>query len=621
MNRVTLGVIVFALTSHFLSGQNFFIGIYDEGTKQPIADVRITLESREYRTHLYTGGRGNASAQIPFGIYTLIIEKRGYEKQIESNIYIQELEIVNVEFYLIRDGTLSPQKQTQQTLPTKVETNQQPKRIIDPGFEINDDASTPLDHLGITSREYRRPSITYLYVNRHHDLVKELNKKLIASDLNAKFNDNRIKNCLIDAQGNIDDKFLKNYIEQNITGEIVRIWFPFNNYDRQHSLEVINDRGLYDATDADVLASRATLRGEGILRDAGELLINRSYIIVYDIVKVNNVHSRNLRGYEARLNMHLFKLKWNNNTMHVLLENWNNPDFTHEFLFPVEHIKSFHRKRQFLTLSATQRRRILFGRKSDDELLSELSMSAIAEVEFHMSKNNPDFLVKSEVASSRPIKAPIGLKEGVHVDQRYFIYELSLNQDNVIEKNRKTVVRATRRIADNRHVATGEAKYTDFYKVAGKEPMEGMLFEQNPDRGMSLGATYWPGDINVFWEGLVGVMAKSTSVRPGSKTYIKMMAVTRESDSNHGSLSSIIGAVGISRDFFLGNLFTINPYVGNSFISYWGGISYFGLDAGINLNLLLSNSFHLTANGGTNTWKGIIHNEWYGFSGGVKILF
>ena len=616
-----------------LKGQNFFIRVYDNNSLQGIADVRVILTSGENKIVLFTGVRGFASSYIPLGMYKMVLEKRGYETMVENGVIIQGHEAFNSEYRLKQTGIVQNQTGTLRHENQTIKDRSERINEIDrkPEFDksvkksdervpahtdkfIETDRFSSTDYLGITSRLYRRPSITYLYIDHEGDLTKEMINLIKSKEISEKFNDNRVVNCVIKQSGDVDENYLKRYIEDNVVRNIARIWFPFDNRKREHSLHIVEQRGLYDATDADVLASLATVRGEGILKDAGELLINKSYIVVYDVVNVKKVSSRDLRGYEAKLNIHLYKLNWTPLIMNYLLERWTNSDAIEQLNFSVNHVKSFHRKTSFLSLTSVQSTKVRYGRKSDEELFNELAHNIINEVEFHISKHSPDFQVKTSIAGSNPIKAPIGLKEGVFVDQRYFIYELSEANDGSIRKNRKSVVRATRRIADNRAMATGYAKHTNFYRVYGRIPSEGMVLEEKPDRGMSLAFSYWPGEYNVLYEGLVGALTKSTSTPEKSKVYLKVIGLT-----DYSKVSIV--AVGISKDLYLGTLMSVNPYIGNSGISIDGSTSYLGLDAGINLNLIVFNNIHLTANAGFNSWRSIVSAEWIGYSGGLKILF
>lgn len=115
MKAVNKSIIIFlaALSlSPPIIGQNFFIRVFDESSLQSIPDVRVILESQDSKVTVFTGARGDASSFIPAGVYTLIIEMRGYEIIRDNNIHISASEVLNTEYFLKRKIVISGLKET-----------------------------------------------------------------------------------------------------------------------------------------------------------------------------------------------------------------------------------------------------------------------------------------------------------------------------------------------------------------------------------------------------------------------------------------------------------------------------------------------------------------------------
>jgi hypothetical protein len=125
--------------------------------------------------------------------------------------------------------------------------------------------------------------------------------------------------------------------------------------------------------------------------------------------------------------------------------------------------------------------------KSDDQLLYELVQKGIKQAETALEKKVDAFNVKSVVYTSKPITSKIGRKEGLSVDDRYFLYEFEQGDDGVVKMVKKAVVRATNSIADNRRIATSSTdNLSTFYQIAGKKIENGLLLKQKNDKGIGL---------------------------------------------------------------------------------------------------------------------------------------
>lgn len=392
--------------------------------------------------------------------------------------------------------------------------------------------------------------------------------------------------------------------KERIANQVIAKWWS-RKPDGTFGVELLQERGAYDATDAEVIAALAGKRGMARIMDAGEQLINKSYILVFDFHDTKTMDQyynevdkkrretaklletsftpieRTHEGYRTDIDAHLFRIDFNDSVSAVFYQElWIDPSNDDKqtwdkkmmkfdnFDFPVSYVTSVTTTQQ-----SAQRKNATYGKKTDDQLFAGLVTDGFEDVLFQLSTRYEDFRVRTAIFDTRPISAKIGLKEGVSVDQRYFVYEYRLNADGEIEPVRKGVVRAGRRITDNRHVATGQTQPSRFYQVAGRRIQPGMLIEQRNDLGLGISMGYGiePAVIGSgFW-----VMAElnisqalgrtgSTPV-PGIKLYVDAAFDGIDDSSLPVSVMSVSG--GLSKDlYFLRNVH-LTPFIGVGFES------------------------------------------------------
>ena len=64
---------------------------------------------------------------------------------------------------------------------------------------------------------------------------------------------------------------------------MVAKWFNRDKQTGSFNMELIKERGLYNANQQQTNVARASIRGMALLEDAGELLIHNTYLVVNDI--------------------------------------------------------------------------------------------------------------------------------------------------------------------------------------------------------------------------------------------------------------------------------------------------------------------------------------------------
>lgn len=165
------------------------------------------------------------------------------------------------------------------------------------------------------------------------------------------------------------------------------------------------------------------------------------------------------------------------------------------------------------------------------------------------------FQVQNSIYATRPIRAKIGKKEGIKVNDRYFVYEHIAKSENSTKLVRKGVVKATTHIADNRQIATGNSPATEFYQIAGGKLEEGMTLKEKQSYYINLDLGYRYGELEGIYAGI------NTSLYATRTT-------------SHYIMLQITGwdkAVTASVDYGFGlrcNNFEIYPYIGAGLDSF-----------------------------------------------------
>lgn len=385
---------------------------------------------------------------------------------------------------------------------------------------------------------------------------------------------------------------------ENIGLEIISYLFDRNPQTGQFSLERLYRRGAYNASDENIRVSRATKRGEEEIKEAGFNLIDRSYVLVYDYA---NIRYEYQAGSEIREGdyywyaspaAYIFKIEWNEALQNKLFACWIDEN-TNSFEIG-RRKKAFNQLQirvKFIMRIADddfsvctgieeQRRNVAKGgkRTASDETLKETAFTnliykAADALGEKIETKHADFHIQNTLYALHPLRAKIGKKENVRINDRYFVYEYQMKDDNTLERRRRGVVRATPRIADNRTVTTGRTPATEFYQIAGGRLAEGMTMEEKHSLHFNLDLGYRYGNLE---GGYIGLSTNLYAARA----------------ANHNALLGVtVGdkTVTVTLDYGFGwrcNNFALYPYVGA------------GLDCFLNENDESSGS----AAGGNRAW-------------------
>lgn len=429
-------------------------------------------------------------------------------------------------------------------------------------LDYNDSYSSAIDHV-----------FSEVYLDSQYDINKIPTQHIRVNERRTKAD----KYGYYEAPDRTKDiqSFLNN---NNIGKEIVNYLFSRNKQTGEMSTELIYSRGLYNVSDQHILESQATKRGIEELKDGGFSLIGNCHLLVLDYANIRYEYKKgNGDGdyyWYATPAAYLFKVEWNEELENQLFDCWidnttplserKNKKIAYERLqIPMKFIiRVADDSRSESTGIEEQQRKVNNGGKRK-YTTDELKESAFTKLVFQsadylgerIESKYESFQVQNSIYNIRPIRSKIGRKEGVRVNDRYYVYEHIARNDNSTKLARRGVVKATTHIAENRQIATGASPTTEFYQIAGGRLDEGMTLKEKKSYYINLDIGYRYGELEGIYAGI------NTSLYATRST-------------NHYIMLQVTGwdnAVTASIDYGFGfrcNNFEIYPYLGAGLDSF-----------------------------------------------------
>lgn len=366
------------------------------------------------------------------------------------------------------------------------------------------------------SSEYDRNAITFIGLDYSENVSEKVVKVLAQKKAPDKYYDNSIpeniiktgikRDSMMGFPVPVDDKLISRWLNEHKVGQqILSVWFN-RQPDGSFNVDVLKERGLFNANDNDYIVASASKRGESSLMDMGLQLVNQSYILVFDYYGILTMtqsyqksetpeEKRIMNGFKSELQTYLFKLDFNDSVAAVFFQNyWTGADDpardAKASAFEKAEFPFVFLKRQNTTATATQYNpgQVLAPKvqKTEDEMIGTMIDMSIESVLTTIENQKQEFRVKAMVSDVKPISAKIGKKEGLKFDQRYFVMENQTRGNGTITSKRVAVVKSMK-VVDNRKVTSGQTPPSTFYQIAGgKVDNYGMFLQQKNDIGMNL---------------------------------------------------------------------------------------------------------------------------------------
>lgn len=311
--------------------------------------------------------------------------------------------------------------------------------------------------------------------------------------------------------------------------KMVAKWFGFNGHtvsDATFNTSLISSRGQYNASDVDVALAVQTTRGLASLSDAGEELLNNTFVLVNDITYVTAEQEAeaakvamgviggifdaltggksgqqmaqtagkiadSFTGFKVKTHSYLYQLEWNDSIAAIFYRYHYTgvPDSAKVQAFLDD--KTTYRLKYVAHEYEFDKKSVLKGKYSRTELVRTICARSMDKNIVALAKQYEDFKVKTPVyqvlTNSRGkiegYAAKIGMKEGISETSKFQVVQRI--QDAETGKTRYKYIATVKpkkgQIWDNRYNAVLEEEdgatlpYTTFVKTAGGEILPGML--------------------------------------------------------------------------------------------------------------------------------------------------
>lgn len=369
---------------------------------------------------------------------------------------------------------------------------------------------------------YAQGEDSYVYErsSMHLMMVKHLNEKYVdivesvfmKIPFPERFNDHNLGVKSISfAESSKNQLYnIKEFVrEVNIGQKMVAKWFDFKKQTNSFDMELIKARGFYNANIGDHRLARANIRGRAMLEDAGENLIKNTYLLVNDISyqskgsgnwilkSIGSVYSGNagnvnkamqgVGGFEVTIKSYLFRLVWNDEIAMSFYSNY----YTEDGISDKDKIEAFKSDHSSFVMeyvgetSSVIKEKEFRTLKNPESFLMKVTKRAIDTNIAQLQHQYPDFRIKAPLLSTSPLKADIGVKEGVSENMMFEVLERVISEDGKMHYEHVGVIRPVRgRVKDNRYMVTeeesAEASFdaTEFEIVSGRDFAPGMLIRE-----------------------------------------------------------------------------------------------------------------------------------------------
>ncbi len=376
---------------------------------------------------------------------------------------------------------------------------------------------------------YRRSSLYTLMISEPtRQYSSEIQKTFIEAPIPDKFNNHLLQERKIPNAVNlkikkeekvrIQQENISNYLKENeVAKKLVAKWFnrtPQGTFD----VNLLAERGTYNASDMDVKLALSSKRGMALLADAGEELIKNTFVIVNDFDYISKEEVANKtkaglsllkdvaeladvdidtetadellttfgKGYVIRTFSYLYQLDWNDSVAAVFYEQyWMDKDsFKPERKTAFDNSDIFKLKSVGYEIAWADLQSTSYTKKSEEELIRTATIRAMDAVIAKLQRKYEVFRTKTPLYSVDPLAAKIGLKEGLEKGDRFEVLEQVMDKDGRTRYKRKGIIKVDKNhIWDNRFMANEDPKNTqsqlDFtvFKGSGKF-YKGMLIRQ-----------------------------------------------------------------------------------------------------------------------------------------------
>lgn len=369
---------------------------------------------------------------------------------------------------------------------------------------------------------YKRSSIYSLMIKHtEQKMADEIHNEYVGIATPDKYNDHDLSvkvitldSKLYKAKSDDENQAVTNFLEQNkVASRIVAKWFERDETDGSMYMDLIKERGLYNATEFDKELAARSSRSKALLEDAGEQLIGSTFVLVNDIRYIDKEKrakvaggilralgaalgsvagvdmsdtfdniadlTESIRGFRVRINSFLYQLDWNESVAAEVYQHWGDKDYFEN------NRDKFHLKYVGKVESSGSTTNMQ-GINADLPSMIRKSLNrAIDENVANLQRNFEQFRCKTPIVSTAPITAYIGMKDGVGPESKYEVLETVEDEKGKISYKRVATIRPNKKLIwDNRYQALEEGAVgadlgcTTFEKTSGGQILPGMIIRE-----------------------------------------------------------------------------------------------------------------------------------------------
>lgn len=391
--------------------------------------------------------------------------------------------------------------------------------------------------------------------------------------------------------------------DQRVVNQILARSFGRDAQTGRFDLEWMAKKGLYKGTAEELSKAAASKKALDATKKAAIQLINNSYIQVIDIRNVVSMETfykneeaenqavvaedkktispteKNKNGWRGEMVSYLYRIHPNaidtlydklwifegDNAESIAAKKaaFDNGLFDANFVMAVEGVVDATQLNVGQTGAAAVQ-------QTTEELFSKLIHSAIEYSFKELESQYEPFKTYPAVSATCPIAAKIGKKEGLQVDQSYYIVEKVENSKGYVVPQRNAVVRVCQ-VEDN---TDNEKASSKFYQTSGCKVLPGMLLQKRNEIGLGIsvgrvfsnemGGGYLKLEENLAILSHL-ICKKSNAIHLSQLKLFGSLALDQKDYTNN--VGDTLGysfqrvQLGISKGFYFARYFSIAPFV------------------------------------------------------------
>lgn len=379
--------------------------------------------------------------------------------------------------------------------------------------------------------QYRRSSIYSILIN-HIDqkFANDIKKAFLQIPVPDKYNDHdlsvkvlSLNEKLKGAKKDDENPLISEFLTSNkVASRLVGRWFNRDAYTGACNMDLVKERGLYNATEFDRQLALHSARGMAMLQDAGEELIGNTFVLVNDIRYVDKSKGSKIfgsilkvaggmasiltgddsyanmaesmgniaesyKGFKVRINTFLYRLDWTTEQANLFYQDQYGDGQDAQKKMNFDMARGNYRLRYVGKVESNGGSTSFLGIKEDEPLMMvrKACQRAIDENVVDLQREFEEFRTKTPLLTAEPITAYIGKKEGITAKSKFEVLETIEMEDGSHKYNKVGEIEPIDgMIWDNRFMATEEGAdgatlgYTTFRAVKGKDFAKGMLIRE-----------------------------------------------------------------------------------------------------------------------------------------------